>query len=96
MASLKDPTEIINNHYLLNKLSNLNFQELYDLTGIEYTATAVDITSYILRFFNQKTSPHLPVAKAVQMSGSFPVAFQSQVWLKEWGKYYIYYTYIRR
>lgn len=49
-----------------------------------------------MRFFNHKTTPHLPICKAVQMTGSFPVAFEAQTWKKEWGKYYIHYQNTRR
>ena len=51
----------------------------------------MDIDSHVLRFFNHKTTPDLPVVKAVQMTGSFPVAFEALKWKKEWGKYYIHY-----
>ena len=30
------------------------------------------------------------------MSGSFPIAFESQKWEQEWGKYYIHYGKTRR
>lgn len=56
----------------------------------------MDITNHILRFFNHKTTPDLPVVNAVQMTGSFPVAFKASYWKREWGKYYIYYENIRR
>lgn len=38
----------------------------------------------------------MPVCKAVQMTGSFPVAFKSQQWKQDWGKYYIHYHSTRR
>jgi len=50
------------------------------MTGIELTCTSVDLNHKILRFFNHKTTPQLPVCKAVQMTGSFPVAFKAQKW----------------
>ena len=51
-------------------------REFYIMTDhIEFTCTAVDIDNNVLRFFNHKTTPDLPVVKAVQMTGSFPVAF---------------------
>lgn len=53
--------------------------------------TAVDLDSQVLRFFNHKTTPSLPVYKAVVMSGSYPVAFKAPIWEKNWGKYHIYY-----
>ena len=36
----------------------------------------------IIRFFNQKTTPSMPVASAVHISGSFPIAFVGQKWKK--------------
>ena len=71
-------------------------KELYQITGTEFTCTSTDIDSQILRFFNQKTTPDLPVCRAVQMTGSFPVAFEALKWKKEWGKYYIHYDRMRR
>ena len=38
----------------------------------------------------------MPVVYAVQMTGSFPVAFESQKWNQDWGKYYIHYNSTRR
>ena len=32
----------------------------------------------------------------IQMSGSFPIAFQAQKWDKSWGKYYIHYDNVRK
>lgn len=53
----------------------MTMKQFYQLNQIEFTCTAVDIDNHILRFFNHKTTPNLPVVKAVQMTGSFPVAF---------------------
>ena len=55
-------------------------EQFYALTGVEFTVTGTDITSRILRFFNHKTTPSLPVYKAVILTGSFPVAFEAQKW----------------
>jgi predicted acylesterase/phospholipase RssA len=61
------------------------------LTNVELTCTSVDLDDKILRLFNKKTTPFLPVCKAVQMSGSFPGAFKAQKWDKRWGVYSIFY-----
>ena len=50
------------------------------LNGIELTLTSVDLENKTLRFLNHKTTPDLHVCKAVQMSGSFPIAFKAQKW----------------
>lgn len=68
----------------------------YNLTGVEFTVTSVDIDDKLLRFFNHKTTPQLPVSKSVVMTGSFPVAFEALKWRSEWGKYYIHYNRWRR
>lgn len=50
------------------------------MSGVEFTCTGVDLNSQIIRFFNHKTTPNLPVCIAVQMTGSFPIAFKAQKW----------------
>lgn len=75
---------------------SLTLSELYEINGTEFTCTSVDTKSHILRFFNHKTTPDLPACRAIQMTGSFPVAFQAKTWQKEWGKYYIHYANTRR
>ena len=76
--------------------ATVNFKDFYEVTGIEFTCTSVDLKNHTLRFFNHKTTPKMPVCYAVQMTGSFPVAFESQKWRKEWGKYYIHYENTRK
>ena len=60
----------------------MTLSDLYQVNGKEFTCTAVDINSKILRFFNHKTTPDLPACRAIQMTGSFPVAFQAKRWQK--------------
>lgn len=56
-------------------------KDFYQLSGgVEFTCTGVDLEDKILRFFNHKTTPFLPVYKAVQLTGSFPIAFEAQKW----------------
>jgi predicted acylesterase/phospholipase RssA len=78
------------------KVKTLTLEEYYGITGIEFTCTSVDLDDQTLRFFNHKTTPSLPVCKTVQMTGSFPVAFQAQRWQREWGKYFVHYDNFRR
>ena len=80
-----------NKKQLIKEVAKINLRQYYHMNPIELTCTSVDLDSKILRFFNHKTTPYLPVCKAVQMTGSFPVAFQAQKWQKEWGYYYIHY-----
>ena len=64
----------------MEKIEKLTLKRFYEISGVEFTFTSVDLDDQVLRFFNQKTTPYLPVCKAIQMSGSFPVAFKSQTW----------------
>ena len=57
---------------------SVTFKEFYEITGIEFTCTAVDLKNHTLRFFNHKTTPSMPVCCAVQITGSFPIAFKTQ------------------
>jgi predicted acylesterase/phospholipase RssA len=75
----------------------MTMKQYYILTeGIEFTCTAVDIEDKILRFLNHKTTPFLPICKAVQMTASFPFVFKALSWQPQWGKYYIHYINTRR
>jgi hypothetical protein len=56
--------------------------EYYKMNSVEFTCTATDLEDTILRFLNHKTSPHVPVCKAVQMTSSYPVAFEAIRWKK--------------
>jgi hypothetical protein len=38
----------------------------------------------------------MPVYKAVELTGSFPVAFEAQKWDESWGPYIIHYKKFRR
>ena len=77
-------------------MEKITLKQLYEENHIQFTVTSIDLNSHILRFFNHKTTPDLPVCYAIQMSGSFPVAFEAQKWKKEWGKYYVHYEFSRR
>lgn len=80
----------------MNFSKTLTLLEYYEMIEVEFTCTSVDLNDKIERFFNHKTTPNLPVCKAVQMTGSFPVAFESMAWKKEWGAYYVHYHDLRR
>ncbi len=67
---------------LIKEASKITMKEYYVMNPIEVTCTSVDLDNKILRFFNHKTTPDLPICKAVQMTGSFPVAFKAQRWKK--------------
>ena len=65
-------------------------REYYILNPIELTCTSVDLDNKVLRLFNHKTTPDLPICKAIQMTGSFPVGFKAQRWKREWGYYHVH------
>jgi predicted acylesterase/phospholipase RssA len=75
---------------LREEVAKVKMSQYYRMNDVELSCTSVDLDSKMLRFFNHKTTPQLPVCKAVQMTGSFPVAFKAQQWKKEWGYYYVY------
>lgn len=77
---------------LREEVSTITMLEFYRMTKAEMSCTSVDLDNKVLRFFNHKTTPRLPVCKAVQMTGSFPVAFKAQRWKKEWGYYHVHHT----
>lgn len=63
-------------------VGKITMKQYYCMTNVELSCTSVDLDNKTLRFFNHKTTPNLPVCKAVQMTGSFPVAFKAQKWKK--------------
>jgi hypothetical protein len=90
-----EPLEPIQNYTdnlktLKFEVSKINMLQYYYMNGIELSFPTVDLDNKILRFLNHKTTPFLPVCKAVQMTGSYPVAFKAQTWKKEWGYYNLY------
>lgn len=80
----------------LPKVKALTLREYYQINEVEITSTSVDLDDQVLRFFNHKTTPDLPVCKSIQLTGAFPIAFMAQTWKKEWGKYYIHYSNTRK
>lgn len=73
-------------------MASITMDQYYRLNRIELSCTSVDLDNKVLRFFNHKTTPKLPVCRSVQMTGSFPVGFKAQKWKSEWGKYNVYST----
>lgn len=79
--------EAVNNYEVNMKafkkeVAKVTMREYFRLTGIELSCTSVDLDNKVLRFFNHKTTPLLPVCRSVQMTGSFPVGFKAQKWKK--------------
>ena len=72
-------------------VSTITMIQYYTIRPVQFTCTSVDLDDKVLRLFNKKTTPYLPVCKAVQMTGSFPGVFKAQKWKHEWGKYHVFY-----
>jgi predicted acylesterase/phospholipase RssA len=87
---------IVEHDHFKVAVQKITLSEYYKLTKIELTCTSVDLDNQVLRFFNHKTTPNLPVCRSVQMTGSFPVGFKAQQWQPSWGKYLVHYADVRR
>jgi predicted acylesterase/phospholipase RssA len=55
--------------------SQITLRELYNLTGVEFTAVAVNLNTRSILFMNHKTCPDMPAALAALASSSIPFAF---------------------
>ncbi|RDD38546.1 Uncharacterized protein TrispH2_009591 [Trichoplax sp. H2] len=58
-----------------NRKFDLTFRELYDDTGIELCVLATNLNRLDAEYFHPKTTPHIPIYKAVRMSMSLPGYF---------------------
>lgn len=55
--------------------SDITLQELYTLTGIEYTAVVVNLNTQRVEFCNRILKPHMPAYLAALASSSIPFVF---------------------
>ena len=58
-----------------NLSSNITFQELYDLTGVEFNVLTTNISSGLSRYFSHTTDPNAKVLTILQMSMAIPYVF---------------------
>lgn len=54
----------------------LTFRQFYDLTGVDLVLTGTNITRHSTLYFSVYHTPDFPVAEAVQISMTLPVAFK--------------------
>ncbi|MBN1875626.1 MAG: patatin-like phospholipase family protein [Anaerolineae bacterium] len=61
--------------------------QLYEITAVDLTLIASDITGEKILILNHRTAPHCPVVWAVRMSMNIPLLWQEVIWQQEWGLY---------
>ena len=71
----------------LRQYSKLTLAQFYDVTHVDLSVVASDITTAEMLVLNHRTAPDLPLVWAVRMSMSVPLLWQLVVWQAEWGKY---------
>ncbi len=59
--------------------SEINFNEFYNLTGVELVITGANITKHKPAVFSRRHTPNFPVAEAVDISMNLPVLFKPVV-----------------
>ena len=69
------------------RFGGMTLNEFHNATGKDLSLVAADTSAGQLLVLNHRTSPDLPVVRAVRMSMSIPLLWQEVVWKKEWGKY---------
>jgi NTE family protein len=62
------------------KSLDVNFEQFYELTGVDLVVTGTNITQKCPLNFSHKLTPHFPVAEAVGISMTFPGLFKP-VWV---------------
>ena len=65
---------------------NLTFQELYEITNIDFVVKVVNITQSKIVYMNYKTHPNFPISKATRIATCIPFLFQP---IEINGEYYI-------
>lgn len=71
----------------LRRYGEMTLLEMYEVSHVDLTLTASDVTGGRLLILNHRTAPKLPVVKAVRMSMSVPLLWQEVLWVKEWDSY---------
>lgn len=64
---------------------NITFLKLYELTGVHLVVTGTNLNRETTTYFSYETFPEMSVAKAIQVSSSYPFIYQVQ---KVSGEYY--------
>lgn len=69
------------------RFSKMSLQQFFDVTEVDLTLAAADISDSRLLFLNHRTAPDCPLVYAVRMSMSVPLVWPEVVWKAEWGNY---------
>lgn len=69
------------------RFENADLETFYRLTGKDISFVATDVTSKKMLVLNHRTSPGLPVIRAVRMSMNIPFIWTPVVWQDDWGRY---------
>jgi predicted acylesterase/phospholipase RssA len=66
---------------------NITLGDLFSKTNKDLSLVATNVTRQRMLVLNHRTSPNLPVARAVRMSMSIPFVWQEVTWANSWGDY---------
>lgn len=66
---------------------DITLADLFSKTNRDLSLVATNVTQQLLLILNHRTTPNLPVARAVRMSMSIPIVWQEVTWNSVWGKY---------
>jgi len=68
-------------------LGGATLAQFNEQTGCDLTMVATDTLNATPVVMNHRTTPQVPVAWAVRMSMSIPLAYQEVIWQADWGQY---------
>jgi NTE family protein len=67
--------------------SGMTLKQFFDVTGVELSLIASNITEGTMLVLNHRTAPDCPLVWAVRMSMSIPLVWNEVIWEAEWGRY---------
>ncbi|MCD4738322.1 MAG: patatin-like phospholipase family protein [Anaerolineae bacterium] len=65
----------------------LSLAEIYQVTHVDLSLVASDITAQRMLVLNHRTAPDCPLIWAVRMSMNIPFLWQEVAWQAQWGQY---------
>jgi len=68
-------------------LGDATMQQMYEATGVDFSAVAADVTRREILILNHRTAPDVPVSSAVRMSMTLPMMWEPVRWRESWGPY---------
>lgn len=69
------------------EFAGANLATFYELTEVDLSLCATDISGQKLLVLNHRTAPNLPLVWAVRMSMSIPFVWPPVIWQENWGMY---------